>query len=102
MRWRRTRLDEDPGDLVGRRDGSWLTKLEEPTIAAQSISEKACLPQRGFGASRLPGADLEPDVAVPFERLAVELLDEPATMDDADARGEAIDLGEDVARDGPR
>ena len=36
---------------------------------------------------------------MPLERLAVEFLDEPAAMDDADARGEAIDLGEDVARD---
>ncbi len=35
---------------------------------------------------------------MPVERRAVELLDETSAVDDADPRGEAVDLGEDVAR----
>jgi hypothetical protein len=51
VRWRRTRLDQDPGDLVGRSDGSWLTKLEERSLGVPSTGEEARLPQRGLGSS---------------------------------------------------
>ena len=98
VRRRRTRLDQDPGDLVGRSEGSWLTKLEERTLGVLALGEEARLPKHGIGGGRLPGADLQSRVAMPLECLVVEFLDEPATMDDADPRGEAIDLGEDVAR----
>jgi hypothetical protein len=48
---RRTRLDKDPGDLVGRGDGARLPKLDEGPLAVPSSGDKARVSQRSFGGS---------------------------------------------------
>ena len=64
-------------------------------------------PRRMPAASSMVAClDLEAGGAEAVEARAIQFLDQASMMDDADARGEAIDLGEDVAghedRDAPR
>ncbi len=55
-------------------------------------------PQRRLGAIEIPRLDLESQVAMASECLAVEFLHQAPLMHDPDPRGEPIDLAEDVAR----
>ena len=65
---------------------------------ARRLRVKAGLPERGVGGGKIPRADIEAAVASPLNLIRGLFLNHPAPVHDADARGQAVNLGQDVAR----
>ena len=99
-RRRRSRSDEQDRDLVGRFQGPRLAQLEDDwSVAWQRAAAARSRPPASASSATLevPGLDLEPKITMCLEGLVIELLHQPATMDDPDPRRQPIDLAEDVA-----
>ena len=84
------------GASIARGSRSSSTVLPPSTVRRRGAkpAARSCL----FGDVQVARPDFETLVAVAFERVAVQLLNEPSTMHDADTGGQAVDLGEDMAR----
>jgi hypothetical protein len=80
-------MDKETRDLLGSVDGFWLAQLKDCAdafthSASRHVTGRTELP---FGDIQVARPDLETLVAMVFERVAVELLDETTRMHDADA-----------------
>ena len=87
--------DEDLGDPLRRLEGHRVAEFESPL--ASPLRRQAGRQQCGLGRLEIAGLDFEASVAALLQGVAVEFLDQPAPMDDADPVREQVDLAEDVA-----
>ena len=78
--------------------GSRSSSTVPPPSTVRRCGAKPAARSACFGDIQVARPDLETLVAVALERVAVQLLDEPATMHDPDPGRQPIDLGQDVAR----
>ena len=87
--------DEDLGHPLGRGERHRVAQFESPL--ASPLRCQAGGPQGGLGHREIASHDLEAPIPSLLQGIAVELLDQPASMDDADPIREEVDLAEDMA-----
>ena len=96
---RRAGFDQEASDVVRRVERARIAQLEssEGSAGSSQRGRQAGRSEGVLGGAKIAGDDLQSTVPMRLEGLAVELLDEPPAMDDADPGGEPVDLGQDVA-----
>ena len=100
-RRRRARLDQQLRDRVGRVERARLAQLETGPSRRSTparVGDKPAARSAGSATSGRGAATSSRASRRAVERLRVELLEQPAAVQDADARGQARDLAQDVAR----